>query len=319
MLSIHAISSAPGYAAYLEKESPGQWKGTAAKLLKLPEEVTPATFKSIRLGEHPESGEPLRIRRVVDRVYHKPWGTEIYKARELYDLTISAPKSVSVLAIIDPKMQAAHQFAVEQVWREMEERCGAMAIATYHHHYSRGLDPQEHTHLVAGNLAFDGEKWRTLQANNLYRGQKEITEVYREHLLGTLEREGYRIQYPELADVPKEVIARFSTRSHERDEAIEGFREHHGRDPGTRETAILVRNHRAEKQYLPVEEVRERQWAQLSPGERESLHVVAERAQESERIRLPQFEDQVEHEAPAQMRRFHYGRESQKERPGVYS
>lgn len=260
----------------------------------------------MRLGEHPETGESLRIRKVVDRVYHKPWGTEVYKARELFDLTISAPKSVSVMGLVDPRITEAHQQAVDKVWRGMEHRCGGMVIAAYDHHYSRELDPQEHTHLVAGNLAFDGEKWRTLQANNLYRAQKEVTAHYREHLLGDLERQGYRIDYPELAEVPEELRERFSQRAVERDIAIAGFTKHHGRDPNPREVAILVRNHREEKQYPLAEEIRERQLARLSPSERESLVTLKERAAERER---PMYlQDHVEHEAPAEYHRpWSYG------------
>jgi conjugative relaxase-like TrwC/TraI family protein len=305
MLSIRAMSHAGGYRSYLEKESPGYWKGSGAKLLNLPETVTPETYSLVRRGLHPETEEELRIRKVVDRVYHKPWGTEVYKARELYDLTISAPKSVSVMGIIDPKITEAHQQAVEQTWREMEQRCGPMVIAAYDHHYSRKLDPQEHTHLVAGNLSFDGEKWRTLGANNLYRGQQEITAGYREILLRKLEQQGYRIDYPELAEVPREVIARFSQRAHKRDEAIAGYIEHHGKEPSNREITILVRNHREKKQDLPAEEIRERQLARLSPVERESIVTLKERA--AERERPAGIEDHVEQEAAAHHRAWSYG------------
>src|SRR5947209_20502113 len=102
MLSIKAMSHAGLYRSYLEKEVPGSWKGTGAKLLNLPDDVTKESFSSIRQGLHPETGEELRIRKVVDRVYTKPWGTEIYRAREMYDLVISAPKTVSAMAIVDP-------------------------------------------------------------------------------------------------------------------------------------------------------------------------------------------------------------------------
>jgi conjugative relaxase-like TrwC/TraI family protein len=114
MLSIHAMAHAKGYRSYLEREAPGSWKGTGSKLLNLPDDVTKESFSSVRQGLHPETGDELRIRKVVDRVYHKPWGDEIYKAREMYDLVISAPKSVSVMAMVDPGISRAHQQSIEQ-------------------------------------------------------------------------------------------------------------------------------------------------------------------------------------------------------------
>jgi hypothetical protein len=95
MLNIHAMAHAGRYRSYLEREAPGSWKGTGSKLLNLPDDVTKESFSSIRQGLHPDSGEELRIRKVVDRVYRKPWGMKSTKLREMYDLVISAPKSVS--------------------------------------------------------------------------------------------------------------------------------------------------------------------------------------------------------------------------------
>jgi hypothetical protein len=75
MLSIRAMAHGDGYLNYLEKESPGQWVGTGAKILKLDGEVSKEDFHSVRKGLHPETQEKLRIRNVVDRIYNKPLGT----------------------------------------------------------------------------------------------------------------------------------------------------------------------------------------------------------------------------------------------------
>jgi conjugative relaxase-like TrwC/TraI family protein len=306
MMSIHAFSCAAGYRAYVEKESPGYWVGTGAERLKLAGEVTPETFRSIRLGLHPETGEKLRIREVSDRIYKKPWGLETYKAREMYDLVISAPKSASILALMDDRISAAHEQAVEQTWRHMESRCGAMVIASYQHDTSRTLDPQTHTHLVAGNLAYDGSRWRTLHANEWYRRQEQITVHYRERLFERLEGYGYRIQYPELAGVSPEIMERFSQRSQERDREIEKFTERNHVAPTTREVSILVRESRGNKLRLPKEEIRERQLERLTPSERIQLTDVRERARE--RVSRPLM-DHVESEPGLRVRPWSYGRE----------
>jgi conjugative relaxase-like TrwC/TraI family protein len=345
MFTIYSFSSGKGYLAYVEKESVGKWVGTGSRILGLDGEVEKQDFHSLRKGLDPSTGEKLRIREVSDRVYHKPWGTEIYRARELYDLVISAPKTVSIMGVIDPRISEAHTYAVDRTWREMEQRCGAMVIASFHHQYSRTLDPQEHTHLVAPNLSFDGDRWKTLGANNLYRSQEQITEHYREHLLGALETYGYRINYPGIDGVPTELVEKFSQRSQVREKAIALYQEKNGVEPTNREVALMVRTQRDAKEYLPVEEIRERQLQRLSPVEREKLIVVRdqaleryvprerveyetwrphpynmepqkERAERAERIRIPAIRDQVASEPGYHHKPWSYG-SKQKQRTGV--
>jgi conjugative relaxase-like TrwC/TraI family protein len=300
MLSICPISCGD-YLSYVEEEGPGEWVGTGSRIMELPKEVTAEDYRAVRLGLHPETGESLRVRQVVDRTYNKPWGPETYKARELFDLVISAPKTISIMNF-DPRVSEAHQMAVARTWREMEHLCGAMVIAEYPHHYSRALDPQEHTHLLTPNLAFDGNKWRTLHVNNLYREQAQLTEQYREKLLSQLEREGYRIKYPELADVPEEVVEKFSQRSREKEA---GMREHaarHGIPPEAltnKERAVIVRDTRSEKQLFPRERVQAMQWARLSNSERIELLRIRDLSLDRprERINLNSY-NKYEPEAP---------------------
>jgi conjugative relaxase-like TrwC/TraI family protein len=308
MLNIKAMAHAGLYRSYLEKEGHGVWKGSGSKLLNLPEEVTKESYSSMRRGLHPETGEQLRIRKVVDRVYTKPWGTEVYKAREMYDMVISAPKSVSVMALVDPRISTAHQEAVSRVLERMEERNGAMVVAEYHHHNSRKLDPQEHSHLVAANLSFDGERWKTLNANKMYRAQGEITDGYRAFLLRKLEQEGYKIDYPEIRGVPPELIERFSQRSQERDEAIEEFVAYQGTEPTNKEAAILVRENRQDKELIPLSEARERQLERLTPSERTGLVRLREESQEKQVSYSYDLNDHVVAEsASPQQERWSYG------------
>lgn len=288
MLTIRPISSGAGYHFYLEKESTGEWVGTGAEILGLPEQVSADDFRAIRLGVHPETGEQLRIRKVVDRIYDKPWGPQVYKARELYDLTISAPKSASVLGLVDPQIAVAHAKAVESTWREMEQRCGAMVIAAYQHGTSRKLDPQIHTHLVAGNLAIsEPGRWRTLHANELYRGQAEITRHYREQMLGILEQQGYRIKYPEIAGIPKELLEKYSQRSEERNAAIREHLADKNLDINqltNKEIAVLIRRFRDGKDAVGIAEGRERQLARLTPAEHTQLLSLKEAALERQSV-----------------------------------
>ena len=126
-----------------------------------------------------------------------PDGTIQSHGRNLYDFTISAPKSVSVMATLggDKRLVTAHEKAVAETLREIESHAGArvrlnkandnrvtrnMVIALYRHDASRELDPQIHTHAVAANLTYDNteKRWKALQASGIYDRRSYLTEVY---------------------------------------------------------------------------------------------------------------------------------------------
>jgi conjugative relaxase-like TrwC/TraI family protein len=125
------------------------------------------------------NGDRLGIGCAADRVM--PDGTVQSHGRNLYDFTISAPKSVSIMASLggDKRLIAAHERAVSEALKEIESHAGSrirlnkandnrttgnMVIALYHHDASRELDPQLHTHAVAANLTYDGTegRWKAL-------------------------------------------------------------------------------------------------------------------------------------------------------------
>jgi conjugative relaxase-like TrwC/TraI family protein len=192
MLTIRALSGGETYASrhlsandyYAEGERiQGHWMGRGAELLELKGEVTLEQFDAIRQGLHPETKEFLRPCQNVNR-FDKD-GERLSSARSLYDFTVSAPKSVSVQALIDPRLREAHQQALAEMTGEMERLAGAriridgadtnrvtgnLVIAAYHHDTSRELDPQLHSHLVAANLTYDGPetRWKALQATDIY-------------------------------------------------------------------------------------------------------------------------------------------------------
>ncbi len=105
MLTIRAKSGGVGYARrHLEhsdyydehRRVQGEWHGRGAELLGLHGEVTREQLEAMREGLHPETGEFLRPRHSADRLAED--GSEQSKGWSLYDLTFSAPKSVSTNA-----------------------------------------------------------------------------------------------------------------------------------------------------------------------------------------------------------------------------
>jgi hypothetical protein len=133
---------------------------------------------------------------------------------------------------------------------------------------------------VAANLTYDGaeSRWKALQASGIYARQAYLTEVYRNSLAREVRSLGYGVENRrdrkghdrgfEIRGISDELLAKFSRRSRQRDEAIADFVGKHGRHPTDNEVAILVRESRAEKVIgLSSEEVRTQQRSRLSAEE----------------------------------------------------
>jgi conjugative relaxase-like TrwC/TraI family protein len=314
MLTIRAMTGGVGYAQrHLEhsdyydeqRRIQGEWHGRGAKLLGLRGEVTREQFEAIHEGLHPETGEFLRPRHSADKTADN--GNEQSKARSLYDLTFSAPKSVSIQTTIggDERLTAAHDKAVREALAESENYAATRVrldgandnrttsnwiVATYRHDTSRELDPQLHTHAVTANLSYDGVegRWKALQASGLYERRAYLTEVYRNTLAREVRSLGYEIESRrdsrgrdygfEIRGFSNELLEKYSQRSAQRDAAIEQFTAEYGRKPTDNEVAVLVRESRADKlTEISTERVREQQQARLSPEESHTLkHLHAE-------------------------------------------
>ncbi len=197
MLSIAKFSSAPDPAAYYLEvianerddyyvasgEAPGRWIGAGAERLGLTGEVDPEALRAVLEGRDPASGEPLMGWRKVPG----------------FDLTLSAPKSVSLLWGLGEERQAAevavaHDAAVRAAVRYLEDeacvvrrgrggathlRGGGLVSAAFRHRTSREADPHLHTHLVTANMTLgpDG-RWSALHTAAIYRHGRTAGFVY---------------------------------------------------------------------------------------------------------------------------------------------
>ena len=281
----------------------GEWHGRGAELLGLHGEVKREQFEAMREGLHPETGEFLRPRHSADRLAEDGSGQS--KGRSLYDLTFSAPKSVSIQALVggDDRLVEAHDKAVREALNEAESHAAARVrlnganedritanwtVASYRHDTSRELDPQLHTHAVAANLTYDGieGRWKALQASGLYERRAYLTEVYRNTLAREVLRLGYEVESRrdsrgndlgfEIRGFSNQLLEKYSVRSAQRDAAVERFVVEHGRKPTNNEVAILVRESRAEKlAEIATEKVREQQQARLAPKEKSLLQDLS--------------------------------------------
>ena len=248
--SIGAVASPSQGASYYERDgyyardSPehraaSAWAGRGAAELGLHGPVDPDTFKAVLEGEVPDgSGRRLGRRTGDGGIQHRPGR----------DLTFSAPKSVSLAALIggDERIVEAHGRAVGRAldWfernaaetRVQDPATGRMArvgdqktvIATFRHETSRNLDPTLHTHSVIANMVLgpDG-KWHTMANESLYASKMLLGALYRSELAGELARLGYGIERThsdgrfELAGVSRDTVEAFSTRRAEIEAAME--------------------------------------------------------------------------------------------------
>ena len=193
-----------------------------------------------------------------------------------FDLTFSVPKSVSVLwGLADATTQelivAAHHDAVAQVLDFLEREVAAtrtghggaaqvpvvgVAATAYDHWDSRANDPQLHTHLVISNKvkAAHDEQWRTLDSRALHHAVVALSEHYNAVLADRLtntfgvgwerrDRGPERSMRWEIAGVPDELMAEFSSRSRDievvKDRLIDEFVATRGRRPSARQVVKL--------------------------------------------------------------------------------
>lgn len=230
--SVSALTNAGQAASYYEADdyyaegglAPSEWFGEAAGALGLEGEVDREQFAALLEGQ--VGGKQLGTRR-DGKVEHRPG----------WDITLSAPKSVSIMAEVagDKRLISAHGLAVKVALTHVEkhmaatrireggevrrEATGNLAIATFRHATSRAQDPQLHTHAVVLNATRDRDgAWRSLEPRAFYQLQKEIGAIYRQELAHGVAELGYRIEPGkdamfEIAGVPEQVIDALSQRT----------------------------------------------------------------------------------------------------------
>jgi conjugative relaxase-like TrwC/TraI family protein len=178
-------------------------------------EVQEQQFARLSDGQHPQTGEQL-VRYQAAREYTNERGDVVrsMEHRAGWDATFSAPKSVSLTALVggDDRIREAHRESVTVALNEMEsyvqariggnvpaQTTGAWAVAKFEHDSSRPVEgyaaPQLHTHAVVFNVTetADGNT-RALQPQELYKTQQYATAVYRSELASRLQGMGYEIE-----------------------------------------------------------------------------------------------------------------------------
>ncbi|MBE9210538.1 relaxase domain-containing protein [Nostoc sp. LEGE 06077] len=181
------------------------WSGQGAEKLGLSGAVDDEdAFKNVIEGMSPDGSQSLNGRMLKEK------GKE---RRAALDCTFSAPKSVSLMALVggDPRLIDAHHQALKETIELIEQRyaytrvtddngrhrikTGNLVVAQFDHIESRDLDPHLHTHCLLMNMTQtpDG-RWLSLGNNEIFANKKFLGMAYQSYLAREVQKLGYEIE-----------------------------------------------------------------------------------------------------------------------------
>ncbi|KMS58236.1 MobF family relaxase [Sphingobium cupriresistens] len=206
------------------------WGGSLAVGLGLSGEVDSKAMEALLAGKVAE--QQLGRHRQEGIQHHPGW-----------DFAISAPKSVSIMALAagDARIIEAHEKAVDVALAYLEEHAqlrrragkdvvhettGRLLWARFTEHASRELDPHLHTHVVIFNITNrEGcEPHASLESRAMYAEQMATGQIYRNQLAHSLRELGYHIEFDprrglfEISGVPQALIREMSQRAQQIDD-----------------------------------------------------------------------------------------------------
>jgi conjugative relaxase-like TrwC/TraI family protein len=225
----------------------GEWQGQLAAQLGLAGAVSAEDFGKLSQGQHPETGEQL-VRQRASYEYQDADGKTLktMEHRAGWDATFSAPKSVSLTALVggDDRVREAHRESVTTALEQLEyytqariggnhppETTGKFIAAKFEHDTARPVDgyvaPQLHTHAVVFNLTErENGQPRAIQPQSLFASQQFATAIYQSELTYRLKELRYEITVgrsgaPEIKGYTQEYLDASSPRSQQIREYLE--------------------------------------------------------------------------------------------------
>jgi conjugative relaxase-like TrwC/TraI family protein len=280
----------------------GEWQGHVANRFGLSGTVSKADFMALANGQNPQTGEQMVKHRIASEQTNPDGSvTKTVEHRAGWDATFSAPKSVSLTALVggDERVRLAHREAVTAALSELEkytqariggnnpgEQTGRFVAAKFEHDTARPVDgyaaPQLHTHAVIFNVTKreDGST-RALQERAFFESQSYATAVYQSNLMYKLRELGYELERgrsgaPEVKGFSQEYLDASSPRS-------EKIREHLERNgfKGPEAAEIAAHATRERKQDLTKEQVLQAHREVDAEFGNQASRVVAEARQRS--------------------------------------
>ena len=287
-----------------DQQGHSEWQGKLAQQWGLKGQVGNEHFARLTEGQHPHTEEQL-VRHQAAKTYEGKFGKEVTSVehRAGWDATFSAPKSVSLTALVggDERVREAHRKSVRVALNELEkytqarigkvhapETMGKFVAATFENDTARPVDsyaaPQLHTHAVIFNVTErDNGQTRALQPQELFASQRVATSLYRSELAMRLRGLGYELErgkhgQPEVKGYTKEYLEASSPR---REQIKEHLREM-GID-GAGAAQVAAHRTRDSKELLSPGEVLERHRELGAQYGHQADRVVAEARERGQR------------------------------------
>jgi conjugative relaxase-like TrwC/TraI family protein len=254
----------------------GEWQGHLAQQFGLVGLVSADDFARLSQGQHPQTAEQL-VKQHSSYEYADADGKTIttMEHRAGWDATFSAPKSVSLTALVgdDDRVRAAHRESVRVALEQLEyyamariggnhppEATAKFIAAKFEHDTARPVDgyaaPQLHTHAVIFNMTErENRQYRALQPQSLFASQQFATAIYQSELTYRLRQLGYEISAgrsgaPEIKGYAQEYLDASSPRSQQ----IREYLERTGRN-GKEAAEIAAHSTRDKKEIHSLGEV----------------------------------------------------------------
>ena len=296
----------------------GEWQGRMAERYGLAGAIDEQHFARLSEGQNPLTGEQL-VRHRNGQEYTTADGTTVkpVEHRAGWDATFSAPKSVSLTALVggDDRVREAHRQAVTTALTELErytqariggnraaETTGQFIAAKFEHDTARPVDgyaaPQLHTHAVIFNMTerADGST-RAVQPQSYFDSQQFATAVYQSELMYRLSQLGYEITpgrsgAPEIKGYTQEYLDASSPRSQQIRDYLEksGF-------AGPEAAQIAAHSTRDKKEiHTPSEVLAAHRQLAAEFGNQADRVVIEARARAStqEQTRVPNIPERVQ-------------------------
>ena len=202
--NVSAIRASDYFLKGHSQKGDSRWHGKGAHILGLKDGINnQRVFENICDGISPDATEKLSARFLKST-----------NRRAATDFTFSAPKSVSLMALVggDERIIKAHQLAVEKTLDLIEERyacarvtingerqtinTGNLVVAEFDHIESREQDPHLHTHALVMNITQlpDSKEWYSNFNDQIFANKKFLGMYYQNCLSQEIKKFGYSVE-----------------------------------------------------------------------------------------------------------------------------
>lgn len=269
------------------QELPGRWRGEGARRLGQSGEVQQESWEALCDNRHPETGQPLTVRRKQDRIVG-------------YDFNFHVPKGVSLLYAMtqDERLLEAFRDSVDGTMHDIEQEMatrvrrrnkqadritGNMVWGEFIHLTARPIDghpdPHLHAHCFVHNATFDTEedRWKAGKFREIKRDGQYFEAVFHSRLAHRLHDLGLPIERSrkgwDLAGIDAKLVEKFSRRTKQIEEKALAL----GIENPKAKAELGAKTRQGKAKDLSFQELQHLWQGRLTPTEADVLAELAKR------------------------------------------